>query len=96
MRGACADQAHPGFVDLPPFDVLNFKPWYALEGDGPLCEDDCVIEDYDGLLDLSRTLAPGKNPVNMVDWKYSGFFLVRLDHRAHLLATKFLDPILAA
>ena len=40
---------------------------------------------------LSRTLAPGKHLVNMVDWKYSGFFLVRLDHRAHLPATKFLE-----
>ena len=27
----------------------------------------------------------------MVDWKYSGLFLVRLDHRAHLPATKFLE-----
>ena len=31
---------------------------------------------------LSRTLAPGKHSVNMVDWKYSVFCLVRLDHRA--------------
>ena len=27
----------------------------------------------------------------MVDWKYEWFFPVRLDHRAHLLATKFLE-----
>ena len=40
---------------------------------------------------LSRTLAPGKHSVSMVDWKYSGIFLVNLDHRAHLPATKFRD-----
>jgi hypothetical protein len=31
---------HSGFVDLPPFDILDFKPWYYLEGDAPFCEDD--------------------------------------------------------
>ena len=40
---------YPGFADLAPFDVLDFKPWYYLEGDGPFCEDDCGIEDYDDL-----------------------------------------------
>ena len=30
---------HPGFVDLPLFDVFDFKPWYYLEGDAPFCED---------------------------------------------------------
>ena len=27
---------HPGCVDLPPFDALDFKPWYALECDDPV------------------------------------------------------------
>ena len=35
---------HSGFVDLPPFDILDFKPWYYLEGDAPCCEDDDMEE----------------------------------------------------
>ena len=45
---------------------------------------------------LSRTLAPGRKSVNMVDWKYKWFFPVRLDHRAHLPATSYLGAALAA
>ena len=42
------------------------------------------------LIHLIEPWHQGKKSVNMVDWKYSSFF-VRLDHRAHLLATKFLE-----
>ena len=46
-------------------------------------------------MNLSRTLAPGKNSVNMVDWKYSGFFsliwITGLISRIPIPATKFLE-----
>ena len=50
-----------------------------------------TAQDHQCTVRLSRTLAPGTKSVNMVDWKYSVFSLVNLDHRAHLPAIKFLE-----
>ena len=44
MQYANPSTGHPGFVEPSSFDVLDFKPWYYLEGDAPFCEDDCMEE----------------------------------------------------
>ena len=47
--GSIAQSISPKWVDLPPFDVLDFKTWYIIECDDPVCEDDCEVEDYDDI-----------------------------------------------
>ena len=58
---------HSGFVDLPPFDILDFKPWYYLEGDAPFCEDDDMpLDDFecDDIWHLGiRVVHPAKIPL---------------------------------
>ena len=49
---------HPGYADIPPFDVLDFQPWRTLEYyeddidddiDCGVDDMDCGVEDYDDI-----------------------------------------------
>ena len=46
-------------MDLPPFDVLDFAPWYSIECDGPFTQDLDDCEDYH---DIWVTNACQRNP----------------------------------